>query len=184
MIHRLDCGEHDGRDCACAMISPLAAIGEPPEHRDHRHLLGIPPEISPGVRIEAFCTVDAGTTRATRIGARTWLMKGCHVAHDCIVGEDCELSPHVALAGWVEVGDRVRIGMGATIRNRIRIGDGARIGMGAVVIRDVPPGVTVVGNPAAQMLTGKSLRQRQAETDGTSHPEMRDDAWEELLLPR
>lgn len=40
------------------------------------------------------------------------------------------------------------IGGGATILPGLRIGAGAMVGAGAVVTRDVPPGVTVVGNPA------------------------------------
>lgn len=40
------------------------------------------------------------------------------------------------------------IGGGATILPGLRIGQGAMVGAGAVVTRDVPAGVTVVGNPA------------------------------------
>ena len=40
------------------------------------------------------------------------------------------------------------VGAGATILPRIRIGADAVVGAGAVVTRDVPSGVTVVGNPA------------------------------------
>ncbi|CAN5388039.1 acyltransferase [soil metagenome] len=40
------------------------------------------------------------------------------------------------------------IGSGATILCGVRIGKGAMVGAGAVVTKDVPPGVTVVGNPA------------------------------------
>lgn len=43
------------------------------------------------------------------------------------------------------LGNNVVVGAGATILGAIHIGDGARIGAGGVVIRDVPPGVTVVG---------------------------------------
>ncbi len=42
------------------------------------------------------------------------------------------------------------IGSGATILGGIRVGAGAVIGAGAVVTRDVAPGTTVVGNPAAE----------------------------------
>ena len=40
------------------------------------------------------------------------------------------------------------IGANATILPGITIGEGAMIGAGSVVTRDVPPGSTVVGNPA------------------------------------
>jgi hypothetical protein len=49
------------------------------------------------------------------------------------------------------VEDDASIGSGATILCGIRIGKGATVGAGAVVTRDVPPGATVVGNPARVM---------------------------------
>ncbi|MGZ3355757.1 MAG: serine O-acetyltransferase [Isosphaeraceae bacterium] len=44
--------------------------------------------------------------------------------------------------------DGVDIGAGAIILGGITIGAGARIAAGAVVVKDVPPGSTVAGNPA------------------------------------
>lgn len=43
---------------------------------------------------------------------------------------------------------RASIGSGATLLCGITVGEGALVGAGSVVTRDVPPGVTVVGNPA------------------------------------
>lgn len=40
------------------------------------------------------------------------------------------------------------IGANATILPGITVGEGAMVGAGSVVVKDVPPGVTVVGNPA------------------------------------
>jgi UDP-2-acetamido-3-amino-2,3-dideoxy-glucuronate N-acetyltransferase len=40
------------------------------------------------------------------------------------------------------------IGANATVLPGITIGEGAMVGAGAVVTHDVPPGVTVIGNPA------------------------------------
>jgi serine O-acetyltransferase len=45
------------------------------------------------------------------------------------------------------VQDNVTIGSGAKLLGPITIGHGAKIGANAVVIHDVPPNSTVVGNP-------------------------------------
>jgi serine O-acetyltransferase len=45
------------------------------------------------------------------------------------------------------VQDNVTIGSGAKLLGPITIGHGAKIGANAVVINDVPPNSTVVGNP-------------------------------------
>lgn len=76
-----------------------------------------------------------------------------YVAHDCVIGDYVTFAPGVHCNGNVQVGDHVYIGTGAIIRQGapgrpIVIGGGAVVGMGAVVTKDVPAGVTVVGNPA------------------------------------
>jgi UDP-N-acetylglucosamine acyltransferase len=132
------------------MIHPLAVIGEPPEMRDHDGP-GFPPSIDPSARIEALVTVDAGVRQPTAVGARTWLMKKVHVGHDAWVGADCEIAPLTSIGGHVTIGNRVKVGQGATFKPFVVVGDGARIGMGAVVIHDVPPGETWAGNPARNL---------------------------------
>ena len=45
------------------------------------------------------------------------------------------------------VGDNVTVGSGAKLLGPIAVGDGAKVGANTVVVEDVPPGATVVGNP-------------------------------------
>ncbi len=135
-------------------IHPTAYIGELPESREWDATTmgyGIHPVIHPEARIEAYCTVDAGTERATSIGARSWLLKGCHVGHDAIIGDDCELAPHCSVGGHVTIGNGVRVGQGALFKPYVTVGDGARIGMGAVGIRDGPADDVLAGNPAHKL---------------------------------
>lgn len=49
----------------------------------------------------------------------------------------------------VDIGDDVRIGVGAIVLKGVTVGDGATVAAGAVVTRDVPAGAVVAGNPAA-----------------------------------
>ena len=50
------------------------------------------------------------------------------------------------------VEDDVSIGANATILPGVRLGRGCVVGAGAVVTKDVPPGITVVGNPAKELI--------------------------------
>ena len=51
-------------------------------------------------------------------------------------------------AGCVTVNDLVTVNAGTRIVQSRHIGRGSVLGMGSVVIRDVPEGVKVFGNPA------------------------------------
>ena len=75
------------------------------------------------------------------------------IEHDCTIGDFVTVGPGARCNGNVVIEDHAYIGAGATIRQGrpgkpLVIGRGAVIGMGAVVVRDVPAGATVVGNPA------------------------------------
>jgi serine O-acetyltransferase len=48
----------------------------------------------------------------------------------------------------VNIGDGVLVGTGAQILQYINIGENAVVGSGACVVKDVEPGITVVGIPA------------------------------------
>lgn len=72
----------------------------------------------------------------------------CAIGHDVTIGDFCTLSTGVCLTGRVTVGRGVQFGVGAKVLPGVAIGDRAIVGAGAVVVRDVPPGATVFGNPA------------------------------------
>ena len=76
-----------------------------------------------------------------------------YVAHDCVIGDYVTFAPGVKCNGNIQIEDHAYIGTGAVIKQGtpdqpLIIGRGAVVGMGAVVTKSVPPGVTVIGNPA------------------------------------
>ncbi|MGO4303105.1 acetyltransferase [Cupriavidus sp. RAF12] len=92
-------------------------------------------------------------TSNVRIGRQFHANIYSYVAHDCVVGDFVTLAPGVKCNGNVVIEDHAYIGTGAILRQGkpgepLVIGRGAVVGMGAVVTKNVPPGVTVVGNPA------------------------------------
>jgi serine O-acetyltransferase len=94
---------------------------------------------------------------AARIGDDFFIDHGMGV----VIGETAEIGNSVTLYQGVTLGgtgfatgkrhptveDNVTIGSGAKLLGPIRIGHGSKIGANSVVIHDVPPNCTVVGNP-------------------------------------
>jgi sugar O-acyltransferase (sialic acid O-acetyltransferase NeuD family) len=76
------------------------------------------------------------------------LNTGCIVEHECEIGQAAHICPGVRLAGHVTVGPVAFVGIGAVVIQGLTIGQAAVIGAGSVVLRDVPPYTTCVGQPA------------------------------------
>ena len=88
-----------------------------------------------------------------RVGRHFHLNHHGYVSHDCVIGHFVTFAPAVRCNGAVEIGDLASIGCGAVIHQTtptrsMRIGASAIVGMGTVVLRAVPDGATVAGNPA------------------------------------
>jgi UDP-N-acetylglucosamine acyltransferase len=101
--------------------------------------------------IRECCTFNIGTAQDlgyTRLGDRNWIMAYVHLAHDCVVGNETVLANCVQLAGHVEIGDFAILGGFTGVHQFCRVGAHAITGVSSVVLADVPPFVTAMGNTA------------------------------------
>lgn len=111
---------------------------------DPHSSVGVDVRLGDGVVIFAQATV----TTNIDLGRHTHIGRGAAIGHDCVIGDFVTVMPLASVSGNVTIGERATVGAGAVIRQGQVIGADAYVGAGAVVVSDVPPGVTVVGNPA------------------------------------
>ena len=100
--------------------------------------------------IREYVTMNRGTVQeqgVTTVGSDNWFMAYTHVAHDCIVGDHTVFANHATLAGHVEVGDHAVLGGFVGIHQFVKVGAHAMLGISAVITQDVPPFMTIAGNP-------------------------------------
>jgi acetyltransferase-like isoleucine patch superfamily enzyme len=139
-------------------------VGEDVVIRDFVNLYGC--TIGDGSRIGTFVEIQKGVVigQNCKIQSHSFICEGVTIEDGCFIGhgvmftndrrprainDDGSLQTE---ADWTLEETTVRkgasIGTGATILPGVTIGEHALVGAGAVVTGDVPPGVTVVGNPA------------------------------------
>lgn len=92
-----------------------------------------------------FVVLDGNTVR---IGDNVWIAPNVGIY---AAGHPFDVKDRID--GWeyaypVTIGNNVWIGGGVSIIGGVTIGDDAVVAAGSVVIRDVPPGTLVAGNPA------------------------------------
>lgn len=99
--------------------------------------------------IREYVTINRATVpgATTVIGNDNAILSYCHVAHDCILGNNIIISNVTTLAGHVEVQDRAGLGGYVGIHQFVKIGKLAYVGGWSKVVKDVPPFVRVSGTP-------------------------------------
>lgn len=106
-------------------------------------------EIHPGAQIGKRFFIDHGM--------------GVVIGETAVIGDDVTLYQGVTLGGTGKdvgkrhptIGNHVTIGAGAKVLGPFTVGDGSKIGAGSIVLKEVPPNCTVVGNP------GRIVRRKQ-----------------------
>lgn len=105
-------------------------------------------EIGKGVYIQA----NAYIWTKVRINDFTIISPSVVVAHHSIIGKSCLISTLTGVGASINLGDRVMIGMGATIMTGVKnIVDDTIIGAGAVVVKDIYLGGVYLGVPAKKI---------------------------------
>ena len=121
--------------------------GEPQDVKFHGERSYL--EIGDDNLIREFCTLHraSGEDQTTRIGSRNFFMVGCHVAHNCVIGDDNIFANEVALAGHIVVEDHVFISNNVGAHQFVRFGRHAMVGGKSKIVQDVLPFFITDGNP-------------------------------------
>jgi UDP-N-acetylglucosamine acyltransferase len=106
-------------------------------------------EVGAGTIIREYSTINRGTTQSyrTTVGARCFIMRYVHLAHDCHLGDEVMIANGTQLAGHVTIQDHAVLSGLNAVHQFVTIGAYAFVGGGSRVNQDIPPYVKAVGNP-------------------------------------
>jgi UDP-N-acetylglucosamine acyltransferase len=122
------------------MVFTGAVLGERPQHLHYKdeptHL-----EIGEANIFREHVTVHRGTahTGKTQIGSRNFFMAGCHIAHDCCIGDSCILANGALVGGHCVIENGVYLSGNCAIHQFVRVGRLALLSGCSATTKDIPP---------------------------------------------
>ena len=153
------------------VVYPFSSLGTPPQSVHYRGgatrlVVGPRCELREGVTMNTG-TEDGGGL--TSVGERCLLMVGCHVGHDCHVGNAVIFANGAVLGGHVSIGDYTVVGGHVAFHQFVRVGEGVMISGNSGVTSDVIPFAYTYGHRAA--LAGLNIvgLRRRGTTRGQMH---------------
>ncbi len=122
--------------------------------------------IHPSASVSRYAQVGLGTailqnvviTQNTVVGDHVLILQNVSIGHDVTIEDFVTVAPGAIVTGHGRLRTGAYLGAGCRIKNGLTVGEGAVVGFGSAVAKNVPPGVTVFGNPARPLA---SRRQAQ-----------------------
>ncbi len=115
--------------------------------------------------IREYVTINPGTAEGggkTTIGDNNLFMAYCHIAHDCIIGNNCVMANAATLGGHVTLEDNAVVGGLSAVHQFTRLGRLSIVGGCSKVVQDVPPFSMCDGHPA-QVVQINSIGLKRAQ---------------------
>ena len=143
-----------GNDCIIRENTVIGADGLTTRRDENGKVVTIPQfggvTIEDNVQIGAVTVIGKGAIDDTVIHSGSRIDNCCFISHNVQVGDDTLIVGETIMFGSSSTGRQVFISGNSTVRDGVVIGDKALVGMGSVVVRSVPEGGVVKGNPAKQ----------------------------------
>ena len=143
---------------------PYCSVGQDPQDKKFHGESDSMLEMGDNNLVREFVTINRGSEDGggvTRIGNNNWIMAYCHIAHDCMVGNDTIFANAASLAGHVTIADKVYLGGFTAVHQFCAIGEMTMTGGHSMITQDVPPYVIAVGNRANLFGVNKIGLERQ-----------------------
>lgn len=130
------------------IIYPYVIIGTPPQDKSFKNEVSLVKIGKNNIIREHTCIHRAvGENKSTIIGNNNFIMSQVHIGHNCIIGNNTVISSLAGIAGYSFIDDFVIIGGMAGLHQKVRIGKYTIVGGLTKIYQDIPPFMTVDGNP-------------------------------------
>ena len=124
--------------------------------------------VHPSVILADDASIGAGTYIApgcvvcprAQVGNHVIINAHVSVGHDSVLEDYTQICPGARISGECRIGKQAFLGSNASLTPGVMVGDGAVVGANSHAVRNVAPGMTVIGCPAREICRVKKEPRR------------------------